>query len=266
MRKTKIVCTLGPATDEPNVLKKLMEAGMNVARINFSHGNYQDQEDRINEFKKVRKDLGLPIPLMLDTQGPEIRIGKFAEKRVILTDGDIFTFLNEDTLGDKGRVSISYKDLYKEIDVGRTILVNDGIIELKVLKINNKDIVCKIIHGGVLTCRKSANIPDLPLNLPNITDKDIEDIKYGISVGFDYIAASFVRTPEDVLAIRKVLEQNNGNHIKIIAKIENREGINNFDEILKVADRNNGSKRRFRSRNTNRRSPNFTKTVYKENI
>jgi len=236
MRKTKIVCTIGPAVDDPEVLKKLMLAGMNVGRVNFSHGNYQDQEERINVFKWIRDEIGLPIPLLLDTKGPEIRIGKFAEKIVTLENGNTFTLVNEEILGDNEKVSVTYKDLYKDIEIGRTILVNDGTIELKVEEIKDKDIVCRIMHGGTLTNSKSINVPDLILNLPSITEKDIEDIKYGIRVGFDYIAASFVRRPKDVLAIREVLKQNGGEHIKIIAKIENREGIDNFDEILAVSD------------------------------
>ena len=236
MRKTKIVCTLGPATDSKEVLEELMKAGMNVARINFSHGNYQDQEERINLFKSVRDKLELPIPLLLDTQGPEIRIGKFKEPQVFLEDGKTFTLLNNDELGDETKVSITYKNLYNDVEKGKTILINDGTIELRVKEIIGKDIVCEIIHGGYLTNRKSINVPDLVLNLPSITQKDIDDIKYGIKVGFDYIAASFVRKPEDVLAIKQVLKENNGEHIKVISKIENREGINNFDEILKVSD------------------------------
>ena len=236
MRKTKIVCTMGPATDNPEVLKELMLAGMNVGRINFSHGNYKDQAERINMFKKVRDELGLPIPLLLDTQGPEIRIGKFKDNQAILENGNIFTLLNEDVLGDNEKVSITYKNLYKEIDIGRTILVNDGTIELKVKEIVGKDIVCEVIQSGKLTNRKSINIPDFIVNLPGITEKDIEDIKYGIEAGFDYIAASFIRKPQDVLEIRQVLKENRGEHIKIISKIENREGINNFDKILEVSD------------------------------
>jgi len=236
MRKTKIVCTLGPATDNPELLKELMRAGMNVARINFSHGNYQDQEERISVFKWIRGELGLPIPLLLDTQGPEIRIGKFENGKIVLQKGQEFKLLNEDVLGNENQVSITYKNLYNEIDIGRTILINDGTIELKVKEIQGKDILCTVITGGPLTNRKSINVPDLPLQLPGITEKDVEDIKYGIQVGFDYIAASFVRKPEDVLAIRQVLKENGGEHIKIIAKIENREGINNFDEILNVSD------------------------------
>lgn len=236
MRKTKIVCTLGPATDDPEILKELMLAGMNVGRINFSHGNYKDQAGRINLFKSVREELGLPIPLLLDTQGPEIRIGKFKEQKVKLKVGEKFTLLNEDTLGDETKVSITYKDLYKDVEVGKIILINDGTIELKVKEIIGKDIVCEVIQGGYLTNRKSINVPDLVLNLPSITEKDIDDIKYGIASGFDYIAASFIRKPQDVLAIKRVLKENGGEDIKVISKIENREGIDNFDKILEVSD------------------------------
>ena len=236
MRKTKIVCTLGPATDNEEVLKDLMLAGMNVARINFSHGNYKDQEERINLFKRVRNNLKLPIPLLLDTQGPEIRIGKFIDGKIILEPGDTFTLSNKEIDGDKSKVSITYKNLYKEIEIGRTILINDGLIELEVIGIEDEDIICKVINGGPLTNRKSINIPDFKVNLPGITEKDIADIKYGIEAGFDYISASFVRKPEYVLEIREVLQQNNGEHIKIISKIENREGIDNFDKILDVSD------------------------------
>jgi len=236
MRKTKIVCTLGPATDNEEILKSLMIEGMNVARINFSHGNYQDQEERINMFKRVREELKMPIPLLLDTQGPEIRIGKFENNEIYLENGQEFTLTNNDELGNKSKVSITYKTLFQEIDIGRIILVNDGTIELKVKEIKDADIICEVLQGGKLTNRKSINMPDFCVNLPGITEKDIADIKYGIQAGFDYIAASFVRKPQDVLEIREVLKQNNGEHIKIISKIENREGIDNFDEILNVSD------------------------------
>ena len=189
MRKTKIVCTMGPTTDNPEILRKLMLAGMNVGRINFSHGNYIDQDGRVQMFKKIREELGLPIPLLLDTQGPEIRIGKFKDKEAILENGKTFTLLNDDVLGDNTKVSITYKNLYNEINIGRTVLINDGTIELKVKEIVDKDIVCEVIQGGKLTNRKSINIPDFIVNLPGITEKDVADIKYGIEAGFDYIAA-----------------------------------------------------------------------------
>lgn len=236
MKKTKIICTLGPAVDNPEILEKLILAGMDVARINFSHGNYQDQEPRITNFKEVRKRTNRPVALMLDTKGPEIRIGKFENGEIELREGAIFTLVNEDILGDQTRVSITYKNLHNEVNVGTMILINDGLIKIEVLEIQGTNIICKVIDGGKLTNTKSINIPGMCINLPSPTEKDIEDIKFGIQAGFDYIAASFVRNKQDVLNIRKVLEDNNGGHIKIISKIENRQGIDNFDEILEVSD------------------------------
>lgn len=236
MKKTKIICTLGPAVDNPETLEKLILAGMDVARINFSHGNYQDQEPRITNFKEVRKRTNRPVALMLDTKGPEIRIGKFENGEIELREGAIFTLINEDILGDQTRVSITYKNLHNEVNVGTMILINDGLIKIEVLEIQGTNIICKVIDGGKLTNTKSINIPGMCINLPSPTEKDIEDIKFGIQAGFDYIAASFVRNKHDVLNIRKVLEDNNGGHIKIISKIENRQGIDNFDEILEVSD------------------------------
>lgn len=236
MKKTKIICTLGPAVDKPEVLEKLMLAGMDVGRVNFSHGNYQDQEARIENFKKVREKVGKTVALLLDTKGPEIRIGKFENGGIELREGAIFTLVSEDILGDQTKVSITYKNLYNEVRVGTQILINDGLIKIEVVEIKGTDIICKVIDGGTLTNTKSINIPGMAINLPSPTSKDIEDIKFGIKAGFDYIAASFVRTPEDVLNIRKILEENDGKHIKIISKIENRQGIDNFDKILEVSD------------------------------
>lgn len=236
MKKTKIICTLGPAVDNPEVLENLIVAGMDVARINFSHGNYQDQASRIENFKQVRNKVGRPIALMLDTKGPEIRIGKFEHGEVELRAGAIFTLVNEDILGDQTKVSVSYKSLYSEVCVGTIILINDGLIKIEVLEIKGTDIICKVIDGGKLTNTKSINIPGMHINLPSPTDKDIEDIKFGIKAGFDYIAASFVRSAQDILNMKKVLKENDGEHIKIISKIENRQGIDNFDEILEVSD------------------------------
>lgn len=236
MRKTKIICTLGPGVDEEKMLEKLILAGMNVARLNFSHGNYEEQGNRIETFKRVRERVGAPVAMLLDTKGPEIRIGKFETGEAILKEGDSFILLNEDVLGDNTKVSVTYKNLYNEVDIGTRILINDGTIEVIVKEIAEKDVVCEVVHGGKLTNTKSINIPNSKINLPSMTEKDIEDIKFGIEKGFDYIAASFVRKPEDITNIKKVLEENNGSHIKVIAKIENREGIDNFDEILEVAD------------------------------
>ncbi|MCI9177960.1 MAG: pyruvate kinase [Clostridia bacterium] len=236
MKKTKIICTLGPAVDNPEILEKLILAGMDVARINFSHGNYKDQEPRIENFKKVREKVGKPVALMLDTKGPEIRIGKFENGKIELKEGDIFTLVNEEILGTKEKVSITYKNLHNEVNVGTTILINDGLIKIEVIKIEGTDIVCRVIDGGSLTNTKSINIPGMEINLPSPTEKDIEDIKFGIVAGFDYIAASFVRTAQDVLNIRKILTENGGGHIKIISKIENKQGLDNFDSILELSD------------------------------
>ncbi len=236
MKKTKIICTLGPAVDNPEVLEKLILAGMDVARINFSHGNYQDQESRIENFKKVREKVGRSVALLLDTKGPEIRIGKFENGRIELNPGDTFTLVNEEILGNQEKVSITYKNLCNEVEKGTIILINDGLIKIEVQEIKGTDIICKVIDGGELTNTKSINIPGMAINLPSPTQKDIEDITFGVKAGFDYIAASFVRTAQDVLNIRKVLEENGGEHIKIISKIENRQGIDNFDEILAVSD------------------------------
>lgn len=236
MRKTKIVCTLGPAVDDYKILTKLFSAGMNVARFNFSHGDYEQQSKRIEMFKAVREELNLPVPMMLDTKGPEIRIGTFENDGVILSDGSIFTLTQEPCVGTFSKVFVNYPTLYDEVTVGTKILINDGIIELKVKEISNKDVICEVIHGGKLTNRKSVNIPGLSLNLPVLTEKDKSDIIFGIENGFDIIAASFVRKPEDILAIKEVLEEHHAPYIKIIAKIENQEGVDNFDRILEVAD------------------------------
>lgn len=236
MRKTKIVCTIGPASDSKEKLKELMLAGMNVARINFSHGSYEEQAERINNIKEVRQELNLPVALLMDTKGPEIRIGKLVDNEYMLEEGQEFTLVNEDIIGDNTKVSITYKSLYQEVFEGSKILINDGIIELKVKQIIGKDILCDVIHGGKISNRKSINVPDLNLNLPSMTENDVSDLKYCIKSDFDFVAASFVRKPEDVLEIRRVLKENGGENIKIISKIENREGINNFDEILAVSD------------------------------
>lgn len=236
MRKTKIVCTLGPAVDDCKVLTKLFSAGMDVARFNFSHGDYEQQLKRVEVFKAIRSELDLPIPMMLDTKGPEIRIGTFESGQAILHDGASFTLSQEPCLGDFSKVFVNYPHLHEDVSIGTTILVNDGLIELKVKEISGKEVKCEVIHGGKLTDRKSVNIPGLSLQLPLLTEKDKQDIIFGIENGFDIIAASFVRKPEDILAIREVLKEHNAENIKIIAKIENQEGVDNFDKILEVVD------------------------------
>lgn len=236
MRKTKIICTLGPASDNETILKKLMKKGMDVARINFSHGSYEEHKTRVDSFKKVRDKLGLPIPLLLDTKGPEIRTGRFASDEVLLEKGKTFSLVNDDIIGDNTRVSVTYKELYKDVKRGRRILINDGLIELEVMDIDDRDIICTVLNGGVIGNNKGINVPDAEIHLPPLTSQDIDDIKFGIENEFDYIAVSFVRKASDVVEIKKVLEKNGGGWIRVIAKIENREGIQNFDEIIRVAD------------------------------
>lgn len=237
MKKTKIVCTLGPASDSEETLKELMLAGMNVGRFNFSHGTHETHKVLADNFKKAREEVNLPVAMLLDTKGPEIRIGRFKDDaKFMLEPGQEFIFINEEILGDNTQVSISYKELYNDVKIGSTILIDDGLIELTVTKIENKNIYCKVINGGKVSNNKGVNVPNLKLSLPSLTEKDISDIKFGIENGFDYIAASFIRKAEDVLAIRKILEEGNATNIKIISKIENREGIDNFDEILKISD------------------------------
>ena len=236
MRRTKIVCTIGPASGDVEILKQLMKEGMNVARINFSHGGMEEQIEKVNNIKIAREELGIPVALMLDTKGPEIRTGKLINNPVMLQEGEQIVLTSEEIIGDEHRISVSYKELCEEIHVGDKILIDDGLIECVVMKKDSKDITCKIINGGALENRKSINLPGLKTNLPSLTEKDIKDITDGIKEGFDYIAASFVRRKEDVFAIRNLLKEHNGEHIKIISKIENREGIENFDEILDASD------------------------------
>ena len=230
LRKTKIVCTIGPASEDR--LVELMNAGMDVVRLNFSHGSYPEQKGKIEKFFEARKQVEKPVALLLDMQGPEIRTGMLANAPAVLEKGQTFTLVNEDIEGDSEKVSITYKNLYEDVQVGTVILIDDGLIELNVTKIDGKDIVCKVVNGGKLGNRKSINIPGIHVNLPALKDKDIQDLKDGARVGFDYVAGSFVRNKEDVLAIRKVLDENGGKDIKIICKIENQEGLDNIEEIM----------------------------------
>jgi len=236
MKRTKIVCTMGPAIKDKEMLKQMMLAGMNVGRFNFSHGSFKDQEKYFTPFVEAREELGLPVATLLDTQGPEIRTGVLVENPVILEANQQFVLVNDEIIGDTTKVTITYKELYKDVKVGTTILVDDGKIELEVTAIEGKDVVCKVINGGALGNRKSINVPGTHINLPALKDKDIQDLISGCEHDFDYIAASFIRCKEDVLAIRKVLDENGGKDIKIISKIESTEGIENFDSILEVTD------------------------------
>lgn len=236
MRKTKIICTLGPAVDDDAILKNLMLGGMNVARMNFSHGSHEEHQGRVDRLKRVREELNLPVAILLDTKGPEIRTGKFEAKEVCLVEGQSFVLVNEDIIGDNTRCTVSYKNLYQDVKEGSRILMNDGLIELVVEQIKGKDIYCKVMNNGVLGNNKNMNVPNGEIMLPALTERDISDIEFGVKNDFDFIAASFIRKASDVVEIKKVLERAGGSDIKIIAKIENRQGVDNFDEIIKIAD------------------------------
>ncbi|PYG87279.1 pyruvate kinase [Ruminiclostridium sufflavum DSM 19573] len=236
MRKTKIICTLGPASDNEAILRKMMLGGMNVARMNFSHGTHEEHKKRADLFKRIREELQIPIPLLLDTKGPEIRTGSFKDGKITLKEGADFVLVNKEVIGDEAQCTISYKELYKDVSRGSKVLIDDGLVELEVVDVKNKDINCVVINGGTVGNHKGINVPGAKIKLPALTAQDIEDIKFGIQNDFDIIAASFVRKAADVVEIRKILEKNSGSDILIVSKIENREGITNFDEILKVSD------------------------------
>jgi len=236
MRRTKIICTLGPASENADTLRKMMLGGMNVARMNFSHGSHEEHKKRADLFKEIRAELKLPIPLLLDTKGPEIRTGNFKDGQVIIKENNEFILVNKDILGDESKCTITYKELYKDVSRGCKILIDDGLVELEVVEVKNKDIYCTVLNGGSVGNHKGINVPGAQIKLPALTSQDIEDIKFGIENDYDIIAASFVRKAADVIEIRKILEKNGGSDILVISKIENREGITNFDEILKVSD------------------------------
>jgi len=237
VKKTKIVCTIGPASESEEILKELMLNGLNVARLNFSHGTHDEHKKRIDTIKRLREELDLPVAIMLDTKGPEIRIKTFKNGEVTLQAGDIFTLTTRDVEGDETIVSVTYEGLPNDVSKGTRILIDDGLVELEVLEIvNGTDIRCKVLNGGTIKNRKGVNVPNISINLPAVTEKDVEDIKFGIENDVDFIAASFIRRAEDVLQIRKILEDNGGEHIEIISKIENQQGIDNIDEIIEASD------------------------------
>jgi len=237
VKRTKIVCTIGPASETEDILRQLMESGLNVARLNFSHGNHEEHKARIETIKKVREKLDLPIGIMLDTKGPEIRLKNFKEGGVELVDNQEFTLTTREVSGDEKIVSVSYEGLAKDVKSGDTILIDDGLIELEVIQIvKETDMVCVVKNGGSVKDHKGVNVPGVKINLPAVTQKDIDDILFGIENGIDFIAASFIRKAEDVFSIRKILEENGGDHIQIISKIENQEGVENIDEIINVSD------------------------------
>lgn len=236
MRKTKIVCTIGPACSDEKTLKKLCLAGMNVARLNFSHGTHDEHRVVISRIKKVRKELGLPIAIMLDTKGPEYRIGLFKNGKETICEGDLFTFTAKDVEGDNERVSVSYKNLAKEMNVGDKILVNNGLLVFEVNEICDDDVICKVISGGVISNRKSMSFPDKVLKQAYLSEQDKKDIVFGIENDIDFIACSFVSCRQDLKDIKSWLKKNNSTDISLIAKIENRSGIDNIEDICEECD------------------------------
>ena len=236
IRKTKIVCTMGPNLFEKHLIAPLMKAGMNVARFNFSHGTYETHQHYYDEVCRIRDELGLPVATMLDTKGPEIRVRSFKNGHVTLQNGQLFTLTTDEVEGDEERVSITYKELPQDIAVGSSILIDDGLIGMQVERIDGADIVCRVLNGGVVSNNKGVNIPNAHLSMPFISEKDHQDILFAIKNGYDFIAASFTRCADDIMQIRHILQENNCHTINIIAKIENMEGVENIDEILRVVD------------------------------
>lgn len=236
MRKTKIVCTIGPSSESLENTKKLILAGMNVARLNFSHGDFEEHGNRIKTIRQASEELGKSVAILLDTKGPEIRTGKLAVEPIELVQDEFITLTTEEILGDKDRISVTYSELPNDVEVGSTILIDDGLIGLTVVDIQGTEIKCRIVNGGTIKSKKGVNVPGVHISLPGITEKDANDIIFGIEQGIDFIAASFVRKASDVLEIRELLEKHNATYIQIISKIENQQGVDNLDEILEVSD------------------------------
>lgn len=235
MKKTKIICTIGPASQKPEVIRQLINEGMDVARLNFSHGSYEEQANKFRMIKEAAKELGKPVAILQDTKGPEIRLRDFTNGKEELKEGQTFTLTTKEIMGTNEKVSISYKNLPSDVKEGMAILLDDGLIELKVEQITDTDIVCTVINGGFVSNKKGVNVPGAELSMPFISEVDREDILFGIKTGFDFLAASFVRCKEDILEVRKILDEH-GAKTKIIAKIENMQGIRNLNEILEVSD------------------------------
>lgn len=235
MRKTKIICTIGPASESEERLRELMLAGMNVARFNFSHGSHEEHKAKFDRVIKISSELKLPVATLLDTKGPEIRLKDIEGGKTELVSGQKFILTTEEILGNNEKVTITYKGLKDDINVGTTILIDDGLIEMVVDEINETDIICSVVNGGPISNHKGVNIPGAALSMPYISDVDRSDIMFGCDMDFDFLAASFVRCKEDILEVRKIIEEH-GSHMKIIAKIENMQGIRNLDEILEAAD------------------------------
>lgn len=236
MRKTKIICTLGPASESEAVIEKMCLSGMNVARLNFSHGIHSEHKEKMDTVKRVRERLGLPIAIMLDTKGPEYRIKTFKNKKVTLSDGDTFSFTTEDIVGDETRVAVTYEKLIEELSIGDRILVNNGLVIFEVAELLEKEAVCKVIAGGELSDKKSMHFPNKVMNQEYLSEQDKADLLFGIENDVDFVAASFVSRKSDILCLRNFLNENGGEDIDIIAKIENRAGVENIDEICEIAD------------------------------
>lgn len=231
MRKTKIICTIGPASTNEDTLRRMMQAGMNVARLNFSHGTYDEQQEKIDLIKKVREELDLPIPIMLDTKGPEYRIRTFKNGKVTVKEGDLFTFTTDEVEGDESRVTVNYKRLIQDLQIGDQILVNNGLVIFEVEELSGNDAICRVKVGGMLSDRKSMCFPNKVMTGPYLSEQDKSDLLFGIANGVDFVAASFVSNKQDVVNLRNFLDENGGGDIEIIAKIENRSGVENVEEI-----------------------------------
>lgn len=236
MRKTKIICTIGPASENAETLKKMCQAGMNVARLNFSHGTHEEQQKKIDLIKQVRQELGLPLAIMLDTKGPEYRIRTFKDGKVTVAAGDTFTFTVDEVEGDETRVSVNYKGLVKDLSVGDRIMVNNGLVIFEVKKLQGSDAVCKCVVGGELSNRKSMSFPNKVMTGPFLSEADKADLLFGIRNDVDFVAASFVSNKQNVLDMRSFLDENGGSQIEIIAKIENRAGVDNVEEICEACE------------------------------
>ncbi|MFF2483297.1 pyruvate kinase [Paenibacillus sp. NPDC058071] len=236
MRKTKIVCTMGPACESPDVLKNMMLAGMNVARLNMAHGELEDHAARIVSIRKAAQETGVVVPVLLDIKGPEVRIGKLQGDSYLLQAGERLTLTTEEILGNGERIHVNYGELPLVVKPGNTILLDDGLIELEVESSEGTEIVCRIINGGIIKPRKGVNLPGIRTTLPGVTERDIRHIHFGIEQGIDIIAPSFVRRAEDILQIRELLQENGAEHIQIISKIENEEGVENLDAIIEASD------------------------------
>ncbi len=236
MRKTKIICTMGPATDKGDVMEQLILNGMDVARFNFSHGTHEEQKVRMDKLKELREKLDIPVAALLDTKGPEIRVGTFAKGKITVEEGQTFTLTTRQIEGTEDMVSITYENLPREVETGTTILIDDGLIGMEVVSVEGEDINCKVLNGGAISNRKGVNVPGIELKIPYLSEKDRDDILFGIQQDVDFIAASFTRTKEDILELRELLKSGGGEDINIIAKIENNQGVANIDDIIDAAD------------------------------